>query len=145
MIPKKKPLPYQYPLLTWEVAFVGGLELIKTVSFTIPPNSKFVWLHTLNGTLQTIDGNVSIRIQLYDSVYGSVCNVPTDIENLSGAIYLTFENTPRDIRPFPLPETYVFNAGATITATYTIRRITEIAYPAFSSVGIILCGYRIPI
>jgi len=144
MIPKHA-LAYQYPLLVGAVAATGFAQtVIKTASFTIPPNSKFVWLHTLNGTVQSVDGTVSIRIQLYDSVHGALCNVPTEIENLAGNIYKTYLAAPRSIRPFPLPETYIFNAGATVTATYTISIPTD-TVPVITSIGLILCGYRIPI
>jgi hypothetical protein len=142
----KHALAYQYPLLVGAVPSTGAAQtVIKTASFTIPPNSKFVWVHTLNGTIQSAAGTMSLRVQLYDSVHGALCNVPTDIENIAGAIYKTFLAAPRSIRPFPLPETYIFNAGATVTATYTVILAPNGGNPSFASVGLILCGYRIPI
>ena len=142
----KNALAYQYPLLVGAVPATGvDQTVIKTASFTIPPNSKFVWIHTLNGTIQSAAGAFSVRVQLYDSVHGALCNVPTEIENIAGDIYKTFLAAPRSIRPFPLPETYIFNAGATVTATYTVRLYPNGGNPSFASVGLILCGYRIPI
>ena len=147
MIPAlKHAIAYQYPLLVGAVPSTGAPQtVIKTVSFTIPPNSKFVWIHTLNGTIQSAGGAVSLRVQLYDSVHGALSNVPTEIENIAGDIYKTFLVAPRSIRPFPLPETYIFNAGSTVTATYTVILTPNGGDPSFASVGLILCGYRIPV
>jgi len=147
MIPAlKHALAYQYPLLVGAVPTTGEVQtVIKTSSFTIPPNSKFVWVHTLNGTIQSAFGTVSLRVQLYDSVHGALSNVPAEIENIAGAIYKKFLAAPRSIRPFPLPETYIFNAGSTVTATYTVILTPNGGDPSFASVGLILCGYRIPV
>jgi hypothetical protein len=138
--------PYQYPLLVGAVPAPGGVPLTvnRTVSTTIPPNSTFVWTHTLNGTVQDAPGPVSVRTQIYDSVNGPLFNVSTETENIAGQVYKTFLGAPRDIRPFPLPETYTFEKGAVLTATYTIILTGSIDFdPSFASVGIILCGYRI--
>jgi hypothetical protein len=136
--------PYQYPLLIGAVPATGAPQTVnRTVSVTIPPNSSFIWTHTLNATVQTASGGTSIRTQLFDSVNGPLFNVSTEIANIAGAIYQTFVAAPRAIRPFPLPETYTFDQGAVITATYTVILTPNGGDPSFGSVGIILCGYRI--
>lgn len=137
--------PYQYPLLVGAVPATGATQtVIKTATVTIPPNSKFVWLHTLNATLQSATGTTSVKIMLYDSIRGPLSNVPILITNMAGATFQTFASAPRSIRPFPLPEAYIFNKGAVISATYTIvlTPVVDVNNPAFTSVGIILCGYR---
>ena len=136
--------PYQYPLLVGAVLTTGVVQtVIKTATVVIPDNSQFVWTHTLNATLQTASGGVSTRVMLYDSISGPLSNVETDLSNLAGAIYQTFAAAPRDVRPYPLPEAYTFERGAVITATYTVVLTPNGGAPSLSSVGIILCGYRV--
>lgn len=136
--------PYQYPLLVGAVPATGALQTVnRIVSVTLPPNSVFVWTHTLNATVQDASGGHSVRTQIYDSVNGPLFNVDTEVDNIAGAIYQTFAAAPRNIRPFPLPETYTFDRGAVITATYTVVLTPNGGDPSFSMVGIILCGYRI--
>lgn len=140
--------PFQYPLLVGAVPNPGGssFTVVKTATVIIPFNSKFVWLHTLNATIQ--DGGVinstSVNTVIYDSIKGPICNVPTLIENLAGATFQTFAAAPRRIRPFTLPEAYIFEAGAVLTATYTIFvAAANGSAPSLASVGLILCGYRV--
>ena len=136
--------PYQYPLTIGAVPANGAPQtVIRTVSVTLPPNSTFIWTHTVNATVQTASGGVSVRTQLYDSIKGTLFNVPTEVENIAGAIYKTFSAAPRNIRPFTLPEACVFDQGAVITATYTVILTPNGGDPSFGSVGIILGGYRI--
>lgn len=138
--------PYQYPLLVGAVPSTGIVQTVnKSVSVTLPPNSRFVWTHTLNATVQLTAGGNSIRLMLFDSIKGPVFNVGTNVTNIAGAIYQVFSAAPRDIRPFPLPEAYVFEQGAVISATYTVVLTPNGGDPSFSSVGIILCGYRLTI
>lgn len=135
--------PYQYPLLVGAVPATGVAQtVLRTVMVTLPPNSRFVWTHTLNATVQTASGGISVRTQLFDSVKGPLFNISTEVVNIAGAIYRTFLAAPRNIRPFPLPETYTFDLGAVITATYTIILTPNGGNPSFGSVGIILGGYR---
>lgn len=134
---------YQYPLIVGAVPATGvNQTVIRTASVTIPSNSQFIWIHTLNATVKTAAGISSVRTQIYDSVHGPIFNVPTEVDNIAGATYQTFTAAPRAIRPFPLPETYVFEAGAVLTATYTIVLLPNGGNPSFANVGIILCGYR---
>ena len=140
--------PYQYPLLVGAVLGTGLPQtVIKTATVVIPDNSSFVWTHTLNATLQTApDGLVSgasVRLQLYDSISGPLSNVEVEVANLAGAIYQTFAAAPRDVRPYPLPEAFTFERGAVITATYTVALTVNDSNPSLSSVGVILCGYRV--
>ena len=138
--------PFQYPLIVGAVPNGGAanVNVTKSASATIPFNSKFVWLHTLNATIQDNAGIVSVKTVIYDSINGPICNVPTLIENLAGATFKTFSAAPRSIRPFALPEAYVFEAGAVLTATYTIFvAAANGGSPSLASVGLILCGYRI--
>lgn len=140
--------PFQYPLIVGAVPgadpLVGQTQTItRTASITIPFNSKFVWLHTINATIKDAPGlpNENVKVVVYDSVKGPICNVPTLVENLAGAVFETFAAAPRSIRPFPLPESYVFNSGAVLTATYNIFLVVDGG--SYKSVGIILCGYRV--
>lgn len=144
-----KIVPFQYPLIVGAIsANAEGvpLTLVRTATTTIPFNSKFVWLHTLNATISDTNTIIipTVRTIIYDSINGPICNVPTLIQNMAGAIFETFSASPRSIRPFPLPEAYLFNAGAVLTATYTITMppANGGAAPSFASVGLILCGYR---
>lgn len=135
--------PFQYPLIVGAVTSAVTATITRTASITIPYNSKFVWLHTLNATVKDNAGSSFVKAVIYDSVNGPICNVPTLVENMAGAVYETFAAAPRSIRPFPLPETYVFNAGSVLTATYTVRLAPNGGAPSYASVGIILCGFRV--
>lgn len=136
--------PYLYPLLVGAVPSTGTPQTaVRTVTATIPANTQFVWTHTLNGTLQTAAGTTSVRVIIFDSKNGPLFNEPIETVNVAGAIYQTFAAAPRDLRPFPLPETHTFLNGTQLTATYTVILTPNGGDPAFSSVGIILCGFRI--
>ena len=135
--------PYQYPLLVGAVPATGAAQTVnKSVSVTLPPNSTFVWTHTLNGTIKSASGLSTLQLMLYDSLNGPLFNDATNIVNIAGATYESFSAAPRSIRPFPLPETHTFKGGAVLTATYTVGLFPNGGAPEFSSVGIILCGYR---
>lgn len=138
--------PYQYPLLVGAISLgiLAARTIVRTASKTIPANSKFVWTHTLNSTLKASVGIESVKVMMYDSVHGPLFNVPTLVQNIAGATFETFAAAPRAIRPFPLPEAYTFNAGAVLTATYTIfMEAVNGGNASFAEVGIILCGFRV--
>lgn len=136
--------PFQYALLAGGVpAGTGARTEVRTVSVTIPFNSKFVWTHTINATIDVLADSGSIKVMLYDSKKGPVCNVPTLVENMAGATFSQASAAPRAIRPFPLPEAYVFESGAVLTATYTIQLPSGDPAPEYIGVGLILCGFRV--
>lgn len=137
--------PFQYPLIAGAVP-AGATQRteVRSVTTTIPFNSKFVWTHTLNATIDVMADSGSVRVMLYDSKKGPICNVPTLIENIAGAIFSQASAAPRNIRPFPLPEAYVFDAGAVLNATYTIVvNASNGGAPEYANVGLILCGFRV--
>lgn len=133
--------PFQYALLAGAIASEANEHTeVRTATTTIPFNSKFIWTHTLNATLDTFADSGSVRVMLYDSKKGPISNVPTLIENMAGTTFSRVSAAPRAIRPFPLPEAYLFESGAVLTATYTIKVLGTGEYV---SIGLILCGFRV--
>lgn len=137
--------PFQYPLITGAIpAGVAQRTEVRTVTTTIPFNSKFVWTHTLNATIDGTANSGTVNLMLYDSKKGPISNVPTLVENISGTTYSIASVAPRIIRPFPLPEAYLFDKGSVLTAAYTITvGASNGGSPNYVSVGVILCGFRI--
>lgn len=115
--------PYLYPLLIFNFLGAAG----NYTAFTrIPANSKFIWTHTINGSVGL--GTNILHVNLFDSAHGPITNAPINIVNFSGDAF----------RPFPLPEAYVFSGGSVITATY----INSSVPVASTTIGIILAGMR---
>ena len=109
--------PYMYPL----TVTAPTASTTVTAVTRIPAYSRFFWTHT-------IAENVTGLVILYDSIKGPIFNVPTPIDNVAGEA----------LRPFPLPEIYVFEKGSVITATYNYVLLDS----ARTFNGIILCGFR---
>src|SRR3990172_9048335 len=117
-----KTRPYLYPLITGSVPATGVSKTVNaTAVVLIPTNSKFIWTNTINCTFQTSSGGFLIEVMMFDSVNGPIFNEPLDIRHIAGDIYQTFSLASRTYRPFPLPECYIFERGASITATYSVK------------------------
>lgn len=119
--------PYLIPLVSTIIPVAPQAFTIFSVTRQIPRNSRFFWTHTVQ-SINSAALTGLVQVQIIDSVTGPVTTVPVSIELFGGPAG----------RPFPLPEPFIFQQGAIITAT--IKILTGDPLPTFG--GVILGGIR---